>query len=148
MRRIVLLADDSPTIQRLVAQTFEDTEFDIVSVSNGEMAIRRLDDVRPDLVLADVYMPGKNGYEVCAYVRAHRALGATPVVLLVGAFDPYDEETALQAGASASITKPFEAQVLVDLVVSLLERGVKGDEADAIAPSDDKTVSVKRARDM
>src|SRR5688572_33459623 len=67
-------------------------------------------------------MPGKNGYEVCAYVRKHPELGETPVVLLAGAFDAYDEVTAGQAGASGHITKPFEPQALVNLVVSLIPK--------------------------
>ncbi|HEX4998554.1 MAG TPA: response regulator, partial [Terriglobia bacterium] len=108
MRQTILLADDSPTIQRLVAQTFADSSFDVVSVSNGEAAIRRLEETRPSVVLADIYMPGRSGYEVCSYVRSHAELGATPVILLVGAFDAFDEATATSAGSTASITKPFE----------------------------------------
>ena len=112
MKSVILLADDSPTIQRLVTQTFEDSDFEIISVSNGDAALRKFEELRPHLVLADIYMPGKNGYEVCAYVRKHADLGETPVVLLAGAFDAYDEVTAGQAGASAHITKPFEPQQL------------------------------------
>src|SRR6186997_1004115 len=119
MRRTILLADDSPTIQRLVTQTFADSEFDIVSVSNGEAALRKFEDVRPHVVLADIYMPGKNGYEVCAHVKSHATLAATPVILLVGAFDAFDEQTAATAGATASITKPFEPGALVELVMSV-----------------------------
>lgn len=120
MRRTILLADDSPTIQRLVTQIFADLDFEIVSVSNGEAAIKKFEDIRPNVVLADIYMPGKNGYEVCTYIRHHPTLGATPVVLLVGAFDAFDEENAKQAGATANITKPFEAGALVELVMSIL----------------------------
>jgi CheY-like chemotaxis protein len=123
MRRTILLADDSPTIRRLVTQTFADGNFEIVEVSNGEAAIKALEEVRPSVVLADIYMPGKNGYEVCAYVRNHPRLHATPVVLLVGAFDAFDEETAKQAGATANITKPFEPGVLIELVKSILSAG-------------------------
>src|SRR2546422_3035908 len=112
MRRTILLADDSPTIRRLVTQTFADGDFEIVSVSNGEAAIKKFDEVRPSVVLADIYMPGKNGYEVCSYIRNHPTLGTTPVVLLVGAFDAFDEENAKQAGATANITKPFEPGAL------------------------------------
>src|SRR5712671_7580134 len=100
MRQTILLADDSPTIQRLVTQTFADTRFDVVSVSNGDAAIKRLEEIQPDLVLADIYMPGKNGYEVCAHIKGHATLSGTPVILLVGAFDAYDEATATQAGAT------------------------------------------------
>jgi CheY-like chemotaxis protein len=120
MRRTILLADDSPTIQRLVTNTFADGDYDIVSVSNGEAAIRKFDEIEPDVVLADIYMPGKNGYEVCGYVRQHSRLGDTPVVLLVGAFDAFDEEKAKEAGATSNITKPFEPQALVSLVESVL----------------------------
>jgi hypothetical protein len=63
-------------------------------------------------------MPGKNGYEVCAHVRNHATLSGTPVILLVGAFDAFDEAVAARAGAAAHITKPFEPRALVELVSS------------------------------
>ena len=120
MRRTILLADDSPTIQRLVTSTFADLDYEIVSVSNGEAAVRKIEEIHPHLVLADIYMPGKNGYEVCAYVRDHDVLKDIPVILLVGAFDAFDEERAKQIGANANITKPFEPQALVNMVESFL----------------------------
>jgi CheY-like chemotaxis protein len=120
MRRKILLADDSPTIQRLVTQTFADANFQIVSVSNGDAAIRKFDEICPSVVLADIYMPGKNGFEVCTYVKNHSSRGSTPVVLLVGAFDAYDEETGRKVGAAASIIKPFEPHALVDLVQAIV----------------------------
>src|SRR5262249_29799540 len=120
MRRTILLADDSPTIRRLVIHTFADANFRIVEVNNGDAAIKTFDEVRPSVVLTDIYMPGKNGYQVCAYVRGHSELSWTPVVLLVGAFDAFDENAAKQAGATASITKPFEPRALVELVTSVL----------------------------
>src|SRR5688572_29967865 len=98
---------------------FAGSDFDVVSVSNGDAAVRKFDEVQPDLVLADIYMPGKNGYEVCAAVKKHEQLGDTPVVLLAGAFDAFDEETASHVGAAAHITKPFEPQALLNLVSSL-----------------------------
>src|SRR5215472_8342499 len=120
MRQTILLADDSPTIRRLVTHTFADADFKIVEVSNGDAAIKALDEAKPHLVMADIYMPGKNGYEVCAYVRHHPAMNSTPVILLVGAFDAFDEERAKRSGATASITKPFEPGGLIDLVKSVL----------------------------
>src|SRR5438094_1193934 len=128
MKRTILLADDSPTIRRLVRQTFAEGSYEIVEVSNGEAAIKRLDEVRPSIVLADIYMPGKNGYEVCSHVRNHPTLRDIPVILLVGAFDAFDEETAKQSGATANITKPFEPGALIELVRSLLSPG--GDEPE------------------
>src|SRR5207244_8968961 len=116
----ILLADDSPTIRRLVTQTFVDGKFEVVAVSKGVAAIKALEEVRHSIVLADIYMPGKNGYEVCAYVRNHATLSAIPVVLLVGAFDAFDEEIAKKSGATANITKPFEPGALIELVKSLV----------------------------
>jgi CheY-like chemotaxis protein len=122
MKRTILLADDSPTIRRLVTQTFAGANFQIVEVSNGEAAIKQLEELhpQPSIVLTDIYMPGKNGYEVCAYVRNHVRLHDTPVVLLVGAFDAFDEQVAKGCGATANITKPFEPGALIELVTSLL----------------------------
>src|SRR5688500_4747375 len=130
MARTILLADDSPSIQRLVTQTFADGDFEIVSVSNGEAAIRKLEGFRPDVVLADIYMPGKNGYEVCAFVKTQPSLVGIPVILLVGAFDAFDETTASQAGADAHITKPFEPTALIGLVVSVLEKPAESAPAE------------------
>src|SRR5262245_39925498 len=138
MRRTILLADDSPTIRKLVTQTFADGDFDVVSVSNGDAAIKALEEKRPSVVLADIYMPGKNGYEVCKYVRSHPQLTTTPVVLLVGAFDAFDEDTAKQCGATANITKPFEPGSLIELVTSVISASSGADsEAQASEATDD-----------
>src|SRR5437867_13144988 len=95
MKRKILLADDSPTIRRLVRQTFADGSFEIAEVSNGEAAIKAFEEARTSDVLADIYMPVMNVYEVCSYVRRHDKLGATPVVFLVGAVDDFDEVLAI-----------------------------------------------------
>lgn len=130
MRQTILLADDSPTIRRLVTQTFADGNFRIVEVNNGDAAIKAFEDVRPNIVLADIYMPGKNGYQVCAYIRSHAELKRTPVILLVGAFEAFDEDTARQAGATANITKPFEPSALIELVKSILSSEPAEDGAE------------------
>jgi CheY-like chemotaxis protein len=135
MRRTILLADDSPTIRRLVKQTFADGDFEVVEVSNGEAAIKMLEEVRPSVVLADIYMPGQNGYQVCAHIRNHPALAKIPVILLVGAFDAFDEEGAKRAGATANITKPFEPKALIELVTSILQSGTEQAQAPAAGPS-------------
>lgn len=123
MKRLILLADDSPTIQRIVTQIFTGGDFEVVSVSNGDAAVRKFEEIHPDVVLADIYMPGKTGYEVCAAVKKHPEFGDTPVVLLAGAFDAFDDTAANNAGAAAHITKPFEPQALVSLVTSLAPKG-------------------------
>ncbi len=120
MKRTILLADDSPTIQRLVAQTLDGGSFELVSVNNGDAAVEKFDEFRPSAVLADIFMPGKNGYEVCSFVKGHPALDQTPVILLVGAYEAYDEDEATRVGANGRITKPFEPQQLLDMVTSMV----------------------------
>src|SRR4030095_8931830 len=100
MRRTILLADDSPTIRRLVTQTFADGNFEVLSVNNSEAAIKAFEGRPPTVVLGDIYTPVKNAYEVFAYVRNHPVLHAPPVVLLVGAFDAFDEQSAKKVGAT------------------------------------------------
>jgi CheY-like chemotaxis protein len=84
----ILVADDNSNIQEMVSLALKDWGIDVVAVGNGEAAVRRISDVRPDLVLADLFMPGGNGYEVCQYVKMDSELSHIPVILLVGAFDP------------------------------------------------------------
>ena len=137
MKRTILLADDSPTIQLLVAQTLEGGSFDLVSVSNGDAAVQKFDEVRPSAVLADIFMPGKSGYEVCSFVKEHPALDQTPVILLVGAFEAYDEDEATRVGANGHITKPFEPQQLLDLVSSMVASDPVEEVLSAAGDDDD-----------
>ena len=86
----ILLADDSITIQKIVNLTFSGEGIEVVTVGNGEAAVKKIHEIHPALVLADIFMPGKNGYEVCDYIKTDPSLSATPVILLVGAFEPFD----------------------------------------------------------
>src|SRR6185369_12768869 len=131
----LLLADDSITIQKVVAIIFANEEFELTVVDNGDAALQQARAVRPDIMLVDALMPGKTGYEVCAEIRRDPALAATPVLLLIGAFEPFDEAKARDCGADASITKPFESQQLIDRVKELLEMGKQRAAAPAPAPA-------------
>jgi CheY-like chemotaxis protein len=123
MTRTLLLADDSVVIQKLVGLSFANEAIELITTDNGEDAITRAREVRPDLVLADVVMPGKSGYEVCEAIKQDPELAHVPVLLLTGTFEAFDEERAAAMGSDGHITKPFEAQVLVERVNELLERG-------------------------
>ncbi|HEY6328896.1 MAG TPA: response regulator [Blastocatellia bacterium] len=117
----ILLADDSITIQKVVNLTFVDEGIEVITVSNGEMAQRRLAEVNPDLVLADIFMPGKNGYELCQFVKDSPQFKDVPVVLLVGAFEPFDQAEARRVKADGHLTKPFESRTLVETVRNLIQ---------------------------
>src|ERR1700720_4769669 len=119
----ILVADDNSNIQKMVGLALKDHGIDVVAVGNGEAAVRKISDIRPDLVLADVFMPVRNGYEVCKYVKDDRTLCHIPVILLVGAFDPLDEQEAQRVGADGVLKKPFvPPDPLIAMVKSALAR--------------------------
>ena len=119
----ILVADDNSNVQKTVALALAGLGVDVISVNNGEAAVRKLADVSPDLVLADIFMPVRNGYEVCEYVKKDNRFAHVPVVLLVGAFDPLDEREAQRVGADGILKKPFvPPDPLITMVKTLLER--------------------------
>jgi CheY-like chemotaxis protein len=119
----ILVADDNSNIQKMVGLALKDQGIDVIAVGNGEAAVRKISDIRPDLVLADVFMPVRNGYEVCKYVKDDRTLCHIPVILLVGAFDPLDEQEAQRVGADGVLKKPFvPPDPLIAMVKSALAR--------------------------
>lgn len=119
----ILLADDSVTVQKIITLTFSDEGVDVVTVNNGDEAISRLQYLRPALVMADVSIPGRNGYEICEFVKMHPEMKETPVILLVPAFEPFDEERARRIGADYHLTKPFQSiRTLISTVKDLAER--------------------------
>jgi CheY-like chemotaxis protein len=118
----LLLADDSVTIQRVIELTFAEEDVRVVAVSDGDEAIERLEAAPPDIVLADIGMPGRNGYEVARYVKQSPRLCHIPVVLLRGAFDPIDQVQAEEAGCDGILAKPFEPELVISRVQALLAR--------------------------
>jgi CheY-like chemotaxis protein len=133
MPKTLLLADDSVTIQKVVGISFANEDIVLLTVDNGDDAIVRTRESRPDIVLADVVMPGKNGYDVCQAIKADASLAHIPVLLLTGTFEAFDEQRAARVGADGHITKPFEAQALVDQVNGLLSRPAPNPSASAPA---------------
>src|SRR3954453_21744457 len=116
----LLLADDSVTIQRVIELTFADEDVQVFAVGNGQDAIDRVQRDCPDIVLADVGMPERNGYEVAAFVKGNPATAHIPVVLLTGAFEPVDEGRARSVGCDGVLVKPFEPQLVISRVKDLL----------------------------
>ena len=120
MPRKLLLADDSVTIQRVIELTFADEDIQVIAVGDGKQAIERVERERPDIVLADVGMPERDGYEVAAFIKGNPALAQIPVVLLTGAFEPIDESRARAVGCDGVLVKPFEPQMVISRVRDLL----------------------------
>jgi CheY-like chemotaxis protein len=135
MAHKILLADDSITIQKVVNLTFTDEGIDVVTVGNGELALKKLREDVYDLVLADIFMPGRNGYEVCEYIKSQPELSRVPVILLVGAFEPFDRSEASRVRADGHLTKPFESRILVETVKRMLAQVQPRPAERPVAPS-------------
>jgi CheY-like chemotaxis protein len=133
MKRRILLADDSVTIQKVIELTFMDEDYEVRAVSNGDEAVRLLPELKPDFVIADVHMPGANGYEVCRRSKASRS--DVPVLLLVGTFEPFDEAQARAVGADSHLKKPFDSQELLQRVEELLAAKPAAAPAPAAGPT-------------
>lgn len=133
-KRKLLLADDSVTIQKVVNLTFAEEGIEVTTVSDGDAALEFLSRERPDLVMADVNMPGASGYQICEAIRAHESTRTIPVVLLVGSFEPFDESEAERVGANAFMTKPFQS--IRQLVTNITEMmAATADRQDTIGDS-------------
>jgi CheY-like chemotaxis protein len=139
MPKTLLLADDSVTIQKVVGISFANEDVALLTVDNGDDAIARTREARPDIVLADVVMPGMNGYEVCEAIKLDPELRHTPVLLLTGTFEAFDEDRATRAGADGHITKPFEAQALVDQVNARLAQATATPVSASPTPAEQPT---------
>ncbi|HSK70705.1 MAG TPA: response regulator [Pyrinomonadaceae bacterium] len=125
-QRKLLLADDSITIQKVVNLTFADEGIEVITANDGNAAMEKLGEISPDLVMADVNMPGLSGYEICERIKQNQQTRQTPVILLVGSFEPFDEERARQVGADDFLTKPFQSiRQLVSKVSDLLQSSEK-----------------------
>jgi CheY-like chemotaxis protein len=130
--RKLLLADDSVTIQKVIDLTFADEGVQVIAFGDGREAIAKIEEIAPDVVLADVFMPFMNGYEVCEYIKQHENLKHIPVMLLVGSFEPFDEAEARRVGADDTLTKPFQSiRRLIDKVGALVGNRPPGEETPA-----------------
>ena len=116
----LLLADDSVTIQRVIELTFADEDIQVSAVGDGKKAIAAIQADRPDIVLADVGMPERDGYEVASFIKTNNELAHIPVLLLTGAFEPIDEARARAVGCDGVLVKPFEPQMVINRVKDLL----------------------------
>ena len=124
MARKILLADDSVTAQNMGRKILADAGYDVVTVNNGSAALKRIAELKPDLIVLDVYMPGYSGLEVCQRLKDAAATAHIPVLLTVGKLEPFKPEEARRVRADAHIVKPFEASELLSAITRLEDRMV------------------------
>jgi CheY-like chemotaxis protein len=109
----ILLADDSPHAQRMGERILRDEGHEVITVSDGMVAMLRLKDALPDLIIADISMPEVSGYQLCEYVKNN---GGAPVFLTAGAVEPVDESEVARVRADGVLKKPFEASLLLEAI--------------------------------
>jgi CheY-like chemotaxis protein len=136
----ILLADDSPHAQRMGERILREEGFEVVSLTDGNAAMLRLADVDPDVILADVFLPGKSGFELCRYVKSDPRFKHVRVVLTAGLLEPFDEDEARRAGCDAILKKPFEASKVVNAIDPLvkeaqLARGLFAEQIASAQPA-------------
>jgi DNA-binding response OmpR family regulator len=129
----ILLADDSPHAQRMGEMILREEGYEVVSVTDGETAMVRLTDVDPDLILVDAYLPKRNGYELCRYIKSTPQHQHMRVLLLAGLLESVDEEEVRRCGSDGLIRKPFEASSVAKTVHALVQdaelaRGLFGEQ--------------------
>jgi CheY-like chemotaxis protein len=122
----ILLVDDSPHAQRMGERILTDDGYEVVTVSNADSALIRLDDVDPDIVIADTVMPGgRTGYEICQFLRMSPRHRHVRVILTAGVLEPFDDAQLKGAAADGVLKKPFEATALLEAVQPLAEAAAR-----------------------
>ena len=118
----ILLADDSPHAQRMGERILREEGFEVVSALDGPAALAQMDAVEPDVVLADVFLPGMSGYELCRWIKTSDRHKHAGVILIAGLLEPVDEEDARRAGCDGVLKKPFEASAILNAIRPLVDK--------------------------
>ncbi len=137
----ILFADDSMTAQNMGKKILTDAGYEVIAVSNGAQALKKISELKPELIVLDVYMPGYTGLEVCEKVRAARETAKTPVLLTVGKMEPYKPEEGARVKADGVIVKPFEASDLLAAIQKLASQAKAAELKNVVKPPENqKTV--------
>lgn len=117
--KTLLFADDSATMRLIMEKTFQGEDFAVVTVPSGQAAIEKAKELTPEIIIADAGMTGVNGYDVCEAIRKEEATATTPVVIMSGISNPYDESRGKGVGATEHVKKPFDTTKLIERVKEL-----------------------------
>lgn len=140
----VLLADDSVAARKSIQTVLEVAGIDVVAVGNGDLALSRLDEVEPEMVLIDVIMPGRNGYDVCAEIKSNPKYSKLPVLLITSEFEPYDEQLAEISRADGHLIKPLDITALA--VMRQVLKKYAPEDADGLAGNPESTTPAGSSR--
>lgn len=130
----VLVVDDSVSVRKVVERALVGRQIQVVSAASGTEAIERIEREEPDVVVCDVVMPDKDGYEICEFVKSHPRLGRTPVLLISGIVNDAVRARAAQVRSDDILGKPFAAADLVSKLDDLLPRSPSPAPAAVVSP--------------
>jgi CheY-like chemotaxis protein len=139
MAKKLLLADDSQTIHRVLELTFAEEDFEIISAYNGNEALEKLKELKPDLVITDVNMPEMDGYQVCQHIKNDPETSHIPVILLKGTFEPFDEAKADACHNDGIIAKPFQTKNIIKTVKDILSTMQPSGEEELLSEEVEET---------
>jgi len=122
LARKVLLADDSVTAQNMGRKILTEAGYEVITVNNGSAALKKINELKPDLIVLDVYMPGYGGLEICQRLKENAETARIPVLLTVGKLEPFKAEDARRVRADMHMIKPFEASELLTALTRLEDR--------------------------
>ncbi|HEX7117316.1 MAG TPA: response regulator [Longimicrobiales bacterium] len=125
-RAPILVVDDDPDAIEIVGTYLESRGYKVIAANDGRQALAKVEELRPDLVLLDVMMPGMDGWEVCRVIKNHPEYGDTRVVMLTARSDFTDKQEGLRAGADDYIVKPIRLEELGQKVERNLEARRRG----------------------
>ena len=133
---VILLADDSPHAQRMGERILQEEGYQVVTLADGRTAVERLLGIDPDVVIADVFLPGRSGFDLCRHVKDKYPY--MRVILTAGVLETLDECEAKRAGCDAILKKPFEASVVMETIRPLVQeaqlaRGLSAEDLAAVA---------------
>lgn len=139
----ILLADDSPHAQRMGERILREEGFEVVTVTDGQTAMMRMADVDPDLVVADISLPGRSGYDICREIKNHPRFRHVRVILTAGLLERFDETTAVSVRCDGILKKPFEASVMLETVRPLVD-SARTERPDDLPPLEDNAGAARR----
>ena len=131
---VVYFIDDSATMREVIKIAFRRENMNVIACHDAGSAIGMMDETAPDVVISDVIMPEKDGYEVCQYIKQHPKMGQTPVILMSGVVNRSVAEKAFSVKADELIRKPFQPQDLIGRVRHLLYGKSQRQESSAAEP--------------
>ena len=134
---VILLADDSPHAQRMGERILREEGYQVVTLADGQTAAERLLGIDPDVVIADVFLPSRNGFDLCRHIKSNYRY--MRVILTAGMLEALDEGEAKRAGCDAILKKPFEASVIMETIRPLVQeaqlaRGLFAEDMAAAQP--------------